>query len=139
MGPHESSWVDTWNERISVIRIEPHFGGAVTVFESFNCSGNSGVFYTGDYDIGAFTQKIKNKSAKGIKVDAKTSAFIYQHGGFGGWSKQIDGPIAHCDLSLVPGVRINDVSAIKVRSEVKKFSKGFHTEVRLATLEYPWT
>ena len=137
VGPHESSWADVWNDRISQIRVEPHWGGAVTVFESFHCRGNSKVFTNGDYNFQQFIAKIRNDQAKGIKVDAGTTAYLYQHGGFGGWAKQITGPAEHCDLNKLAGARANDASTLKVRSSAKK-SNGVWTDVKLNGLSYPW-
>jgi hypothetical protein len=134
VGPHESDWVDVWNDRITHIRIEPHWGGAVTIFESFNCQGNSRIFYDGDYDFGAFVARIQNDRAKGIKVDKATTAFLYQHGGFGGWMKQIEGPATHCNLNDLSGARADDASTLKVRSSKKKRSRGFYTDLQLSQL-----
>ena len=138
VGPHESNWVDVWNDRITHIRIEPHWGGSVTLFESFNCQGNSRIFYDGDYDFGDFTARIQNDRAKGIKVDKKTTAFLYQHGGFGGWMKQIEGPVAVCNLNELAGARADDASTLKVRSSQKRRSRGLFTNLQLSQLQYPW-
>ena len=128
-GPAVVNWVEGWNDRISHIRLIPHVGGEVTLFESRYFRGHSQVFGNGDYHYNEFIKRIRNDSLTGAIIPKDTTVTFYMHHFGTNPQYTVTGPKSAEYIGTL-GIPDNHISSIRVRSNVKN-PKGIQMDIDL--------